>query len=61
MTSLPLERVFQFVYIRACFRFVLIIGKLTAQSIGKDRGIGGGIKIPETWLQAALPFPAPPP
>ena len=36
-----------FVYIRACFRFVLIIGKLTAQSIGKDRGIGGGIKIPE--------------
>ena len=37
-----------FVYIRACFRFVLIIGKLTAQSIGKDRGIGGGIKIPET-------------
>ena len=37
-----------FVYIRACFRFVLIIGKLTAQSTGKDRGIGGGIKIPET-------------
>ena len=36
-----------FVYIRACFRFVLIIGKLTAQSTGKDRGIGGGIKIPE--------------
>ena len=37
-----------FVYIRACFRFVLIIRKLTAQSIGKDRRIGGGIKIPET-------------
>ena len=36
------------VYIRACFRFVLIIRKLTAQSIGKDRRIGGGIKIPET-------------
>ena len=33
-----------FVYIRACFRFVLIIGKLTAQSTGNDRGIGGGIQ-----------------
>ena len=32
------------VYIRACFRFVLIIGKLTAQSTGNDRGIGGGIQ-----------------
>ena len=26
------------VYIRAYFRFVLIIGKLTAQSTGNDRG-----------------------
>ena len=32
------------VYIRACFRFVLIIGKLTAQSTGNDKGIGGGIQ-----------------
>ena len=24
-------------------------------------GIGGGIQIPETKLQALLPFPAPPP
>ena len=32
-----------FVYIRACFRFVLIIGKLTAQSTGNNRGSGSGI------------------
>ena len=32
------------VYIRACFRFVLIIGKLTAQSTGNERRIGGGIQ-----------------
>ena len=43
-----------FVYIRACFRFVLIIGKLTAQSTGNDRGIG-------RRLQASLQFLAPPP
>ena len=43
-----------FVYIRACFRFVLIVGKLTAQSTGNYRGIG-------RKLQASLPFPAPPP
>ena len=26
-----------------------------------DRGIGGGIQIPEAKLQAPLPFPVPPP
>ena len=50
-----------FVYIRACFHFALIGGNLTAQSTGSHRGIGGGIQIPETQLQALLPFPAPPP
>ena len=37
-----------FVYIRARFRFVLIGGNLTAQSMDSHRGIGGGIQIPET-------------
>ena len=50
-----------FVYIRACFHFALIGGNLTAQSTGSHRGIGGGIQILETQLQALLPFPAPPP
>ena len=50
-----------FVYIRARFRFALIGGNLTAQSTGSHRGFGGGIQIPETQLQALLPFPAPPP
>ena len=50
-----------FVYIRACFHFALIGGNLTAQSTGSHRGIGGGIQIPETQLQALLPFLAPPP
>ena len=36
-----------FVYIRACFRFALIGGNLTAQSTGSHRGIIGGIQIPE--------------
>ena len=36
-----------FVYIRARFRFALIGGNLTAQSMGSPRGIGGGIQIPE--------------
>ena len=49
------------VYIRARFLFALIGGNLTAQSTGSHRGIGGGIQIPETQLQALLPFPAPPP
>ena len=31
-------------------------------SVDKEpQGIGGGIHIPETELQALLPFPAPPP
>ena len=51
----------RFVYIRARCRFALIGGNLTAQSTGSHRGIGGGIQIPETWLQTLLPFPAPPP
>ena len=37
-----------FVYIRARFRFSLIGRNLTAQSTGNNRGIGGGIQIPET-------------
>ena len=36
-----------FVYIRAHFRFILIAGNLTAQSMGSHRGIGGGIQILE--------------
>ena len=41
-----------FVYICARFCFALIGGNLTAQSTGTQRGIGGGIQIPETLLQA---------
>ena len=37
-----------FVYICARFCFTLIVGNLTAQSMGSHRGIGGGIQIPET-------------
>ena len=33
-----------FVHICACFRFVLIVENLTAQSTGNDRGIGSGIQ-----------------
>ena len=36
-----------FVDIRARFRFALIGENLTAQSTGSQRGMGGGIKIPE--------------
>jgi len=50
-----------FAYICARFRFALIGGNLTAQSTGIHRGIGRGIQIPETELQALLPFPALPP
>ena len=50
-----------FVYIRARFLFTLIDRNLKAQSTGSYRGTGGGIQIPETRLQALLPFPAPPP
>ena len=50
-TSLPLALVFtcfsMFVYVCACFHFVLIGGNLTAQSTGSHRGIGGRIQIPE--------------
>ena len=37
-----------FVYIRACFRFVLIGRNLTAQLTGSHRGIGGGIQVLKT-------------
>ena len=33
-----------FVYIRACFRFVVIDGNLTAQLMGNHRGIGRKIQ-----------------
>ena len=68
MTSLSLTRAFtaftcfsMLVYIRARFRFALIGENLTSQLTGSHRGIGGGIQIPGTKLQALLPFPAPPP
>ena len=48
-----------FVYTRARLRFELIGRNLTAQSTRSHRGIGGGIQIPETYLEALLPFPAP--
>ena len=48
-----------FVYICACFHFVLIGRNLTAQSTGSHRGNGGGIQIPEMQFQALCPFPAP--
>ena len=41
-----------------CFCFILIGRNLTAQLTRSHRGIGGGIQIPETLLQALLPFPA---
>ena len=34
-------------YIRTLFHFALIWGNLTAQSTGSNKGIGGGIQIPE--------------
>ena len=37
------------IYIRARFRFALIGGKLTAQSTGNHKEVGGGIQIPETY------------
>ena len=37
-----------FVYIRTHFRFGLIGGNLTAESMGSHRGIGVGIQVPET-------------
>ena len=50
---------FFFTLFCACLCFTLIGGNLTAQSTGSHRRIGGGIQIPETKLQALLPFPAP--
>ena len=50
-----------FVSIHARFLFTLIDRNLKAQSKGSHKGTGGGIQIPETRLQALLPFPAPPP
>ena len=52
---------FFFFYISAPFRFALIGGNWTAQLMGSHRGIGGGIQLRGTYLQALLPFPAPPP
>ena len=49
-----------FVYFRVRLRFALIGGNLTVQSTGSNRGIEGGIQIPEMSLQALLPFPTPP-
>ena len=50
-----------FVYIRTHFCFALIGRNLTAQSKGSHRGIGGGIQILQTYMQALLLFPASPP
>ena len=47
-----------FVYICARFHFTLISVNLAAQFTGSQGGIG---EIPETQLQALLPFPVPPP
>ena len=45
-----------FAYILARFCFTLI-----GESTGSHIRIGGEIQIPETQLQARLPFPVPPP
>ena len=61
MMSLTFARVFSmFVYIRAHFRSMLIGRNLTAQSTGSHKGIGGGIQILETSLQALPPSHPPP-
>ena len=60
MKSLPLARVFKVcLHSLSGFRFALIGRNMTAQLTGIHREIRGGIQIPETWLQALLPFPAP--
>ena len=62
MMSLTFARVFSmFVYISAQFRSMLIGRNLTAQSTGSHKGIGGGIQILETSLQALPPSLLPPP
>ena len=61
MTSIPLSGVFsRFVYIRARFRFALIVGNLTAQSKESHKGIGSGIQIPEERRSCKLSFLSPP-
>ena len=61
MTSIPLSRVFsRFVYIRARFRFALIVGNLTAQSKESHKGMGSGIQIPEERRSCKLSFLSPP-
>jgi len=60
MTSLPLARVFQYLfYIRARFRLALIGGNLTAQSTGSHRGIEGALQIPETVVASSPSFSRP--
>ena len=62
MMSLTFARVFSmFVYISAQFRSMVIGRNLTAQSTGSHKGIGGGIQILESSLQALPPSPLPPP
>ena len=48
-----------FAHILARFHFAVISGNLIAQSAGSHGGIGGGIQILESQLQALLPFPVP--
>ena len=52
---------FFFFYISNRFRFAMIGGNWTAQLTGSHGGIGGGIQLRETYLQALLSFPTPPP
>ena len=46
--------------LRARFRFAMIEGNLTAQSMESPRGIGGGIQILETYCSCKLSFLFPP-
>ena len=46
--------------LRARFRFAMIEGNLTAQSMGSPRGIGSGIQILETYCSCKLSFLFPP-
>ena len=46
--------------LRARFRFAMIEGNLTAQSMGSPRGIEGGIQILETYCSCKLSFLFPP-
>ena len=48
-------------FIQYLFTFALIGGNLTAQSTESHRGTGGRNQILETYLQALLSFPTPPP